>query len=96
MHGSELLDFEFFCSDLDRKISIRNYFKELLCKLIEEEEGFSGKRPFGNSGWVHDLVKALVQAKAIKGTYDEEYDSADDYSWGEFYKVIFDLIVEHM
>jgi hypothetical protein len=36
--------------------TVRDYLKALLLKLWEEEEGFSGKRPFGNSGWKHELI----------------------------------------
>lgn len=47
--------------------TIRDYFKALLTTLWSEEEGFSGKRPFGNSGWTWDVYRALVQGGAIKG-----------------------------
>lgn len=51
---------------------------DFLCKLVqtlrEEGEGFSGKRPFGNSGWRHGVYAALVKAKVIDGKFDE-----DDY-----------------
>ena len=47
--------------------TIRGYLKALLKELIEEEEGFSGKRPFGNSGWICDLETPLVKAGLVKG-----------------------------
>jgi len=31
--------------------TIRNYLLELLYQAYEQAEGFSGKRPFGDSGW---------------------------------------------
>jgi hypothetical protein len=68
----ELLDFVFNSSDLDRELSIREYLCELLSKVWEKGEGFSGKRPFGNSGWELDLYRALIQAGAVEGTLDEE------------------------
>jgi hypothetical protein len=43
-------------------ITLRAYLKELLLTVWDEEEGFSGKRPFGNSGWQHDLAGALIRA----------------------------------
>lgn len=52
--------------------TIRDYLKALLYTLWNEGEGFSGKRPFGNSGWEYDLYKALVAAKAVKGSLDED------------------------
>lgn len=32
-------------------LTVRDYLKALLRRLWLEQEGFSGKRPFGNSGW---------------------------------------------
>lgn len=40
----------------------RDYFKRLLTTLWREVEEFSGKRPFGNSGWDWDLGIALTKA----------------------------------
>lgn len=37
----------------------REYFRKLLKALWEEGDSFSGKRPFGNSGWDSDLFDAL-------------------------------------
>jgi hypothetical protein len=54
--------------------TIRQYLRALLTKLWDQREGFSGKRPFGNSGWEHDLHVSLVKAGHIKGTLDEQGD----------------------
>jgi len=51
--------------------TIGEYLGYLLLKLWEEEEGFSGKRPFGNSGWQGVVYDALVRAKLVSGTFDE-------------------------
>ncbi len=48
-------------NDADARI-VRDYVKALATKVLQEGESFSGKRPFGNSGWQHDLVQALVNA----------------------------------
>jgi hypothetical protein len=64
------LDLEFFCDDLDEKMSIRTYFYTLLSTLWNEAEGFSGKRPFGNSGWQYVLRKPLVESKYVAGSID--------------------------
>jgi hypothetical protein len=53
---------------------VRAYLKALLEKLFQDGECFNGKRPFGNSGWVFDLYKPLVQAKLIDGSFDEDGD----------------------
>jgi hypothetical protein len=48
------------------------YLKALLIGVLTETEGFSGKRPFGNSGWIWDLYRPLVVAGLITGTLDED------------------------
>ncbi len=51
--------------------TIRDYLKALLSTLWREEESFSGKRPFGNSGWTWDIYRALVAGGAIKGKIED-------------------------
>lgn len=43
--------------------TVKGYLKALLSTLWDECEGFSGKRPFGNSGWEYDLTDALIENK---------------------------------
>lgn len=62
---------EFYCNDLDKKISIHDYLIELLKTLWEEQDEFSGKRPFGNSGWDYDLIGCLIANNIIEGKLDE-------------------------
>ena len=73
MTGSQILDLKM---DPDRNDAgaetIREYFQALLTSLFEKGEGFSGKRPFGNSGWDYELYVPLVKAGLIHGTLDEE------------------------
>lgn len=59
--------------------TVREYLKALLTTLWAEGEGFSGKRPFGNSGWEFDLYKPLIKAGAVVGKLDEDgcIDSVD-------------------
>jgi hypothetical protein len=90
---SGLLDFRFKCDDLDGEVTIREYLYQLLNTLWEEGDGFSGKRPFGNSGWEFDLFAALIKAGAIDGSLDEEgYVNNCDRKKGE--QVVSDLIKE--
>ena len=42
--------------------TVRAYLKALLYAVWSKGEGFSGKRPFGNSGWEYDLYAALEPA----------------------------------
>lgn len=67
-----ILALEFDCGDLDQPMTIRGYLLALLAKLWEEEDGFSGKRPFGNSGWKYDVYGALVKASVVTGTLDAD------------------------
>lgn len=57
--------------------TVREYLKALLSTLWREEDCFSGKRPFGNSGWQYEVYTALVKAGAINGSLDE-YGYIDD------------------
>lgn len=52
--------------------SVREYLCKLLLELWDKEECFSGKRPFGNSGWQLDVYVPLAEAGLIDGEVDEE------------------------
>lgn len=52
--------------------TVRGYLVELLAALWQEGEGFSGKRPFGNSSWEYDLYEPLAAAGLIAVTLDED------------------------
>jgi hypothetical protein len=66
----EACDRPFECYDFDQPITVRIWFKQVLMRLIEEQDRFSGKRPFGNGGWIGYLGVPFVQAGFIDG--DEE------------------------
>lgn len=78
-----------FSSDAGDDLTVRQYFHALLTKVWNEEEGFNGKRPWGNSGWRHDVIFALVRAGFLEGSVgpfeDQLYldsgqiDAANDY-----------------
>lgn len=59
-----------FDSDLGKK-SFRHYFTTLLTTLIEQDERFSGKRPFGNSDWFNDLALGLHEHGLLAGDPDD-------------------------
>lgn len=65
------LDTEFEPMDLGRTTP-RKYFSKLLLTLWEEKGGFSGKRPFGSSGWDFDLYLPLVKGGFVNGSLDED------------------------
>jgi hypothetical protein len=56
--------------------TVREYLARLVERVLFEGECFSGKRPFGNSGWRYDLYRPLVVAGLVEGTIDED-DSVD-------------------
>lgn len=60
--------------------TIRGYLKALLHRLWEEGEGFSSKRPFGNSSWEDELILPLVKQGIVKGSFDED-GYLEDFDW---------------
>lgn len=76
------LDAKFHADTLDEDITLREYFKRLLTTLWHEEDGFSGKRPFGNSGWQWELASDLMKADIIEPSlnkYGEIKDMPSDF-----------------
>lgn len=70
-----------FDSDAGKNLTIAEYLKTLLETLWKEQEGFSGKRPFGNSGWEYDLYMPLIKYGYVDGKIDgdgyiEDFDNA--------------------
>lgn len=65
-----ILDLPMEENDADAS-TIRDYLIALVSTLWEEKEGFSGKRPFGNSDWEYDLYKPLIAAGIVSGALDE-------------------------
>jgi hypothetical protein len=67
----------------------------LLSELWRKEEGFSGKRPFGNSGWKHDLYFPLIKHGVLKGSledgkYPDNFDVIEaDHIIANLIKIIF-------
>ena len=61
-----------FDSDAGDDLSVREWLCDLLLTVWSEGESFSGKRPWGNSGWEYDIYTPLVKAGFIKGTIDED------------------------
>ena len=54
--------------------TVRRYLTNLLLEVWKEGECFSGKRPFGDSGWEWDLYIPLVRAGFITGVVAEYGD----------------------
>ena len=93
MTNDEILELK--CGQMDFKhISIRQHLHELMSTLWEEGEGFSGKKPFGNSGWEYDLYKPLVIHGIVKGDVDE-YGDIENFSHKECHRII-DSLIDHI
>ena len=68
-----------FSSDAGDDITIRDYLRTLLMTVWEENESFSGKRPFGNIGWDYDIPIALAKAGFVDlGPLGED---GEPYNW---------------
>lgn len=52
--------------------TVGEYLAKLLSTLWREGEGFSGKRPFGNSSWEYEVYEALALAGFIRIEFDED------------------------
>lgn len=72
----DVLKFVYSRWDLD-ECSIRHYLVELAKRCWVKEEGFGGKRPFGNSGWKWDVYYALADGGFVTGTKDDEGNWVD-------------------
>lgn len=89
----EILALEFYSNDLDETLSVREYLKTLLKTLWQEGEGFSGKRPLGNSGWERDLAVPLLRGGYIQGEWDDVEEGWIDWiDDQEYNKIILNCI----
>lgn len=73
--------------------TVGEFLKTLLITLWEEGEGFSGKRPFGNSDWQYQVYASLIKAGCIIGKFDEDgYINDADYQKAD--RIIKDAVRE--
>ena len=93
MKNKDILKIKFYCDDLNKEITIREYFQELLITLWEEIDGFSGKRPFGNSSWTYVFVKPLIENNILKGNFDK-YGYVENYDYEKYHSLVLELINE--
>lgn len=62
-----------FGQEFDGCLTLRSFFVEIARRVINEDEGFSGKRPFGNSGWQGYVADTLLKVGLIDD--ESEYDA---------------------
>lgn len=89
----DFLDTEFKSFDLG-DTTPRKYLHELLVTLWKENDGFSSKRPFGNSGWESDLAHALVKSGHVAGSIDED-GWVQDPDWNQVDRCV-TAIISHI
>jgi hypothetical protein len=79
-----LLSIQLQKNDADA-LNVQQYMRELLASLLDEEEGFSGKRPFGNSGWQYEYLDAIKEADLFTAdaTRSEIHSAIIDAIFGE-------------
>ena len=65
--------------------TVGEYLGLLLSTLWLQADGFSGKRPFGDSDWQYEVYAALGKAGIIDITFDED-GYIDELSQDEIYK----------
>lgn len=59
--------------------TVRGYLVAIVAAVWDRGSDFSGKRPFGSSGWYFDIYTALAKAGHICATFDEN-DYIDEIS----------------
>ena len=99
--NKRVLDLKMRANDMsDDGCTIGEYLMELLRLVWQDGEGFSGKRPWGNSCWELPVYEALVEWEVIKGDKTEQYHEGEldyieyDYDTKEAHKVITKLLKE--
>lgn len=81
-----------FDSDPFGEISIKGYLLSLLKELWVKKDRFSGKRPFGDSGWEYELYECLAVNNVINADITEEDGAVHDYNKLEADVVILNCI----
>lgn len=71
--------------------TVRGYLIALLSMVWERDEGFNGKRPFGNSGWKYEVGQALFDAGFVSGKRDPKF--GDDINIQEVERLVAKAIV---
>lgn len=89
MNGKDILKIKMTQNDAGAS-TIQDYLKCLLKNLWQDGEVFSGKRPFGNSGWEYELYLPLIQSGIVGGSVNQ--DGIQSFDEINANKAIFDAI----
>ena len=75
--------------------TIGEYLLKLGYEAWVQEEGFSGKRPFGNSGWKHEVAQSLVLDEVVAGEVLEDGEvDVFSYDMGVVDELVYDAFLE--
>ena len=93
MTNEEILNLPMQRNDADAD-TIRDYLKALLRLVWVENEGFNGKRPFGNSGWEREIAETLVINNLANGniTIYDGFTEVDNIDWKSVDEIVLRLI----
>lgn len=91
MINKEILNLKFNRGDMYNIKTLGDYLKKLFKTLWREGEGFSSKRPLGNSDWQWEVYYVLVKNGLVNGTIDE-YDCITDVDFEKADSIILELI----
>lgn len=75
--GEEILQVPMGDNDADAT-TVKDYLVALLDRVWDEGEEFSGKRPFGSSGWHRDFDIPLIRAGFVTGALEEDEEGMVD------------------
>ena len=54
----------------DETLPLKDFLYGLNELLLEDPDSFSGKRPYGNSGWKFEIYKTFIKAGLVPGKID--------------------------
>jgi len=68
-------------------VTIGETLRAMLRNLIIEGEGFSGKRPLGDSDWYAQFAIALIDGQVVEGIVDSDGEPSE-YDWKKVDKAL--------
>jgi hypothetical protein len=84
--AKEILDCPMLENDINAE-TVGEYLSGLLITLLEEDEGFNSKRPFGNSGWFYQLKYSLAEGGFVPAELYDDWDPEQDHLYDKFKNV---------
>ena len=76
--------------------TLKELLKKITLMVWMDGEGFSGKRPLGQSGWKFDVYKALIENGHIPGKLDKDEGYVEECDCLEADRMVAKLIEDHL